>query len=219
MVRRLKRIVVMAALIAVKGYTQAPPVSIDPHEDPAVQNSEIGKKSAGQEVVVPKDPAGPKTSKPPVSKKTKKSAAARAGEARPVEPEEAILGTWNLVIDKSKFNPGPPPKGEVRTYLKTRNGIEATVATTQPDGSERTISYPWQVDGKEHAVAGSELLNTIRLERLDSLTAEATLRHGDKILASERRTLAPDGKTMTIVIKDLTSEDRPIDVIAIYEKK
>jgi hypothetical protein len=197
------------------GYAQAPPASVDPHEDPAVQSSE-GKKSSGQPVTVPQTPARPAPSKSPVGKTRNSSPAATLG---PVESDEVILGTWNLVIEKSKFNPGPPPKSEVRTYVQTPQGILATITTVQQDGKKRTISYPWQTDGIERAVVGSELLDTIRLEKVDNLTAEATLRHGDKVIASERRTLALDGKTMTIVVKDSSLEDRPIDITAVYEKR
>ncbi len=44
----------------------------------------------------------------------------------------------------------------------------------------RTVSYAWQVDGKEHPVSGSPLLDSIQLERVDNLTAAATLKHGGK---------------------------------------
>jgi len=83
----------------------------------------------------------------------------------------------------------------------------------------RTLNFPWQPDGKEHAVSGSDLLDTIRLELVDNLTAEASLRHGDKVLASERRSVAADGKTMTIIVKDMTSDERPIIATAVYEKQ
>jgi len=218
MVRNLK-ISVMAVALMGSGYAQSLPASNDPHEDPTVQNSDAGKKSAGQPVAVPKAAPRPKLSKSQKSKTKKAPPVALAGQKKPIESDDVILGEWNLVIEKSKFNPGPPPKSEVRTYVKTPDGIVATVSTTQSDGKERTVSYPWQSDGKEHAVVGSDLLDTIRLERVDNLTAEATLRHGDKIIASERRTLALDGKTMTIVVKDISSDDRPIDVTAVYEKK
>jgi hypothetical protein len=206
-------IVVIALMESV--HAQAPPSSVDPHEDPAVQNSD-GKKSSGQPVTAPKTPAHARPSKSAVGKIQKTTPSTTA---RPIEAGEVILGTWNLVIEKSKFNPGPPPKSEVRTYVQTPEGIVATITTVQSDGTKRTISYPWQPDGTERAVLGSELLDTIRLERVDNLTAEATLRHGDKVIASERRTLALDGTSMTITVKDISLEDRPIDIIAVYEKR
>ena len=67
-------------------------------------------------------------------------------------------------------------------------------------------------------MTGSDLLGTIRLERVDDLTAEASLSHGDKVIASERRTLTEDGQTMTIVVTD-TSSDGPIRATFVYEKQ
>jgi len=66
---------------------------------------------------------------------------------------------------------------------------------------------------------GSELLDTIRLSQIDNLTAEASLRHGTKVLATERRSISADGKIMTIIMTDMTSEERPITVRAVYEKQ
>jgi hypothetical protein len=46
---------------------------------------------------------------------------------------------------------------------------------------------PLQVDGKEHPVTGSKLLNSILLSKVDNPTSEATMKHGDIVIASERR--------------------------------
>jgi hypothetical protein len=34
------------------------------------------------------------------------------------------LGTWQLNVAKSKFEPGPAPKSETRTYAQTPAGIQ-----------------------------------------------------------------------------------------------
>jgi len=200
-------------------YAQTPNDPIDPHENPAVQNSPNGKKDPPSKDPTPKVllPAEP----PSAEKVSNLPATAKQPQlvAKPVDPEEIMLGTWSLVVAKSTFNPGPPPRGEIRTYARTPNGITAKTITILQDGSMRTLNFPWQPDGKEHAVSGSDLLDTIRLELVDNLTAEASLRHGDKVLASERRSVAADGKTMTIIVKDMTSDERPIIATAVYEKQ
>jgi hypothetical protein len=206
------------SLLVAGCYAQTPNDAIDPHENPAVQNSPTGKKDApggrpASKVVTPAEPAPGKT---PVRSPTAKQPQV---QTKPVDAEQVMLGSWKLVIEKSKFNPGPPPQSEVRTYAKTADGITATTSTTFQDGTVRIVTFPWRPDGKEHPVTGSNLLDTIRLEPVDNLTAEATLWHGHKVLATERRSISADGKTMTIVVKDMTSEDRPITATALYEKQ
>jgi hypothetical protein len=215
MIRRY--VLFVAALgLAAGSYAQAPGDVIDPHENPAVQNSPDGKKIAPG-AATPAKATIPTA--PPSKKPTKSAAKAKEVQIKPPNPEEVVLGTWKLIPEKSSFNPGPAPQSEVRTYIRTSAGITATTITTKPDGSVRTVTFPWQPDGKEHPVTGSDLLDTIRLEQVDNLTAEASLRHGDKVLASERRAVTADGKTMTIVVKDMTSDDRPITATAVYEKQ
>ena len=135
-----------------------------------------------------------------------------------VESEDAILGTWELLPERSHFSPDATPPKEVRTYVKTSEGILATVTTTQPDGTMRSMAYPWRVDGKEYPVTGSPLLDTIMLKQVDNLTAEATLKHGDVVLASERREFTADGKTMSIFVRDLSSPEHTISSTAVYKK-
>jgi hypothetical protein len=118
------------------------------------------------------------------------------------DSEDAILGTWELVPEKSHFAPYATPPKEIRAYVKTSDGIQATVTSTQADGTVHSMTYPWRVDGKEYPVTGSPLLDSIILKRIDNLTAEATLKHGTIVLASERREFSLDGETMSITAKN-----------------
>ena len=52
-----------------------------------------------------------------------------------------------------------------------------------------------------------------------NLTAEATYKHGDTVIASERREIALDGKTMSITVKDTGSGDKPMSSVAVYERR
>jgi hypothetical protein len=133
------------------------------------------------------------------------------------DSEDAIVGTWELVPEKSHFAPDASPPKEVRTYVRTSDGIQATVTNTEADGTVHFMTYPWRVDGKEYPVKGSPLLDSIVLKRIDNLTAEATLKHGGIVLASERREFSADGKIMSITVKDLSSE-HPVSSKAVYRK-
>lgn len=205
------------SLLAITGYGQAPPLAHspaepDPHEDSIEQNAPVGDRDSPA-----KEPAKPLTVKPEshVQPPEKPQLVVKTP---PVETQDAIIGTWELVPELSHFSPRANPPKEVRTYVRTADGIQATVTTTGPNGEIRTISYPWRVDGKEYPVTGSALLDTIVLRQINNLTAEATLRHGDVVLASERRELTADGKTMSITVKDLTSTEAPISSTAVYKK-
>ena len=179
---------------------------VDPHENPVIQNS-------GNTAPVPQAP------EPKIKKSLKTASKPVVPEPAALETEDVIIGTWELVPAKSKFDPAPGPKAEVRTYEKTADGIVAKIKTTEADGTVRTVSYPWHLDGTEATVTGSPLLDKIQLKKVDNLTAEATYKHGDTVIASERREIALDGKTMSITVKDTGSGDKPMSSVAVYERR
>jgi hypothetical protein len=209
--RRIFGLTLLSTVIAVGGYAQVEPHSPqepDPHENSVEQNAPRGDRDSPAE-----EPAVPlKVGPTPAPSKQKAVVPVTALEA-----EDIILGTWELVPEKSHFAPDATPPKEVRIYVKTSDGIRATVTTTRPDGTVLSMSYPWRVDGKEYPVTGSPLLDTIILKQIDNLTAEATLKHGDVVLASERREFSADGKTMSITVKDEGSE-HPVSSKAVYRK-
>src|SRR5689334_7483021 len=75
---------------------------------------------------------------------------AAAQQARPpqdetnsptVQEQDMLLGAWELDLDRSTFSPGPPPKGEVRSYQEEHEGIKADIVTTNADGTKVRMEY------------------------------------------------------------------------------
>jgi len=204
---------VVCSLLAMSGYAQPrvephSPDEPDPHENPIGQKPPASNgPDTRSEPIKPLAPIPPAASGPQGSVKI-----------APVETEDAIIGTWVLVPEKSHLPPDAKSSRVVRTYTRTAEGIQATVTRTSPAGSVSRISYPWRVDGKEYAVIGSPLLDRIVLKPVDNLTAEATLKHGGVVLAAERRQMTADGATMTITVQDFTSAEHPVNSVEVYRR-
>ncbi len=67
---------------------------------------------------------------------------------------DPVLGTWKLNLAKSKYESGPPPKSEVRTYEPAgTNGVRATFRRIDSAGKAVTITYTALYDGKDYAYA------------------------------------------------------------------
>jgi hypothetical protein len=126
--------------------------------------------------------------------------AARAQTSTSSTPaaENAVLGRWTLVVDKSRYNPGPPPKSQTRTYEAQPKGVKTTIETVLADGEKTTVSYTANYDSVEYRVTGSPTADGIKLTQLDPNTAEAKLMHAGRVVGMARRVVAPDGRTMTI---------------------
>ena len=131
--------------------------------------------------------------------------------------QDLLLGAWQLDLAKSRYIPGPPPRGETRTYVRDKDGMKGTIRRQRDDGREEVIEYRADFD-REYPVMGTEAYDTIRLKRVDAYTAEAVLSHAGRVFGTARRVVSPDGRTLTITFRQ---EDRGIleSNTAVYRKK
>jgi hypothetical protein len=130
--------------------------------------------------------------------------------------DNPVLGTWTLVVDKSRYNPGPPPQSQTRTYEVQPNGMKTTIRTVLADGETTVVSYTANYDSIEYHVSGSATADGIKLTQVDPHTAEAKLMHAGRIVGTARRVVSPDGGTMTITLRDVRGS---IQNVAFYEKR
>ena len=142
------------------------------------------------------------------------SAAVWAAEAR-----DLVVGTWNLNVAKSKYNPGPAPQKETRVYQPHPEGIKVTITTVSTDGQSKVVEYTAENDGKEYPITGRGYINAITLTKLNEYEAAANLMHSSVVAAKATRTIAPDGKTMTIRYKGTNGEAEQVDNISVYNKQ
>ena len=111
---------------------------------------------------------------------------------------DPVVGTWELDIRASTFDPGPPPKSEIRVYEPEHEGIKATVATTYADGRRSIFEYITSYNDVTAAVTGSDTSDAIRMRKVDAFTAEAELSLAGRNVGRTRRVISQDGQTMTI---------------------
>ena len=133
--------------------------------------------------------------------------------------DDLVLGTWILNVEKSSYDPGPPPRSQTRTYEKVPEGIKATIITVDPKGQSVTARYTAQYDSLEYPLTGSATVDAIALKRVNAYTAEATLTHARKLIGTARRVISEDGKTMTITFRGTDENGRRVTNVAVYEKE
>ena len=114
---------------------------------------------------------------------------------------DPLAGTWTLNLAQSKYSPGPAPKEQTRIYAEQGEGIKVTVKTVAADGHSTTVLISANYDGKDYPVTGSSDYDAVALKRIDQRAAEATLTHAGKIVATARREISDDGRTLTITFK------------------
>jgi hypothetical protein len=132
------------------------------------------------------------------------------------QEQNHLIGTWNLVVAKSKYRPGPAPKSEVRTYTRDRDGMTGNIRRLYPDGRLEVIEYRADFN-HEYPVSGTEAYDAVKFRRIDAHTAEAVLSHAGNVFGVARREIAADGRTMTIAFR----RENPTVIVqnfAFYEK-
>jgi hypothetical protein len=131
---------------------------------------------------------------------------------------DPVLGTWKLNASKSKYSPGPAPTEQTRVYEANPKGIKVTVKTIEADGQMSTVLITANYDGKDYPVVGSPDYDAIELKKIDEYTSESTLLHGPVVVATARREVSRDGKTMTITYKTPPYREHPINNLAVFDK-
>jgi hypothetical protein len=135
------------------------------------------------------------------------------------QSNDPVVGTWVLNVAKSKFNPGPAPKSESRTYAVAGNEIKAT--STGVDGDGKATSATWTVvyDGKERALTGVDDADMLSLKRVDANTSEFTEKKAGKVVLTGTRVVSKDGKTLTITTKGTNAKGQKVDNVTVYDRK
>jgi hypothetical protein len=132
---------------------------------------------------------------------------------------DPAIGTWKLNVAKSKYRPGPAPKGATITYEASGDGVKRTGETVKADGQTTSFSYTAQYDGKDYPVTGNPNADTIVLKRINDYTSEATLKRGGKVTTTARRVVSKDGKTLTLTLKGTNAQGQTVNSVSVYEKQ
>ena len=132
---------------------------------------------------------------------------------------DPVLGTWELNLSKSKYNPGPAPKSQTRIYEALAAGMKVTINTVDAAGKSTVVEHPANYDGKDYPITGSTQADVISLKQIDAYTSEAVLKHADRVLATSRRVVSTDGKSLTVTYQGIDSRGRKVDLLAVYERQ
>jgi hypothetical protein len=131
---------------------------------------------------------------------------------------DPILGVWKLNLARSRFNPGPAPRSQTRTYIETPKGIQVTIRSVAVNGRSSTIEFPERYDGKDYPVQGSDVADALALVRINDYMAEATMKHAGRAVATAKRQITDEGKTLIISYQEPSAE-HPVDNQLVYDKQ
>ena len=120
------------------------------------------------------------------------------------------LGTWVLNTEKTRINPGPAPRSEVRTYTATAAGEFATYDTVDGDGKKMYRTSTYTFDGKDAKIVGDLSEDTMALTRTGPRSISAVIKKDGKVVRTATREVSADGKTLTVQFKGTNAKGQPI---------
>jgi hypothetical protein len=132
---------------------------------------------------------------------------------------EPAVGTWVLNLEKSKFNPGPAPKSQTRTYAQTADGTALTFNGVAADGSSISGQSTFKYDGKDYPVTGSPDFDTLALKRVNGSTVTGVQKKNGKIVARTTRTISGHGKVLTLSGKGKDAKGASYHNIMVFDKQ
>jgi hypothetical protein len=111
-----------------------------------------------------------------------------------------FVGTWKLNVTASKFDPGPAPQSQTRSWDAA--GAVSVTGVTQA-GKSVAYSYTINGDGKDYPTGGAipNGADLVSSKKVDANTFQATFRKAGKQVETTTFTVSKDGKSMVILVK------------------
>lgn len=129
------------------------------------------------------------------------------------------MGTWKLNVAKSKYSPGPAPKSLTVKFEPSGQGVKLTTEGVAADGARTATEYTANYDGKDYALKGSPLADTVSLKRVDTWTTLRTDKKNGQPVVNFKRVVAKDGKTFTVEITGKNPKGEPFNNVLFFERQ
>ena len=132
---------------------------------------------------------------------------------------DVFSGNWKVNLAKSKFDPGPPPKGPNFSKLEAmEGGLKFTNDGVNAEGKPTHSEWSGKFDGKDNPVKGDAARDTAALKKIDDHTFEITNKKAGKVVGSTRAVFSRDGKTRTQTGDGTNAAGVKTKNMVVYEK-
>ena len=131
-------------------------------------------------------------------------------------------------LEKSKFNPGPPPKSMTVTIEAAEDGVKVTTTGESADGTPINGSFTAKYDGKDYPVTDATTgtpaghhtrsgFDSIAIKQVDANTQTFTTKKDGKVVSRGQAKVS--GNILTIISKGTNAEGKPFNDTEVYDKR
>ena len=135
------------------------------------------------------------------------------------QSKDPVIGTWKINPEKSKYNPGPPPKSLVVKFEPAGKGVKNTTEFVNAEGKAFTIVYTAEYDGKDVPLTGSGTANAVAIKQLKDGSVERVDKKDGKVTSTMVRKVSKDGKTLTVTQKSTNPQGKPVDNMMVFDRQ
>lgn len=132
---------------------------------------------------------------------------------------DPLIGTWELNVAKSKFNPGPQLKSSTRKFEAVGDGLKFSGQNLNADGTTLTVEWTAYFDGKEYPIKGDPNADSLSLKRTDRFNTEGTFKKAGKVTYRVKRVVSQDGKVWTLTADGTNVQGKPYSDVLVFDKK
>ena len=132
---------------------------------------------------------------------------------------DVFSGNWKINIAKSKYDPGPPPKGPNTSRVEAMDGgLKFTNDGVNSEGKPTHNEWSGKFDGNDNPVKGDPLRDTAALRKIDDYSYEIVSKKDGKVIRTTRTVVSRDGKTKTETGQGTNAKGMKTNNIVFYEK-
>ena len=130
------------------------------------------------------------------------------------------FGTWTLNVERSIYNPGPPPYKRATYRIEPwKDGLKVVYDMVRPRGGVNHLEWTGRLDGMDYTVQGVEEFVTNAYRPLGDRAWEVILKIDGRMAAASQVTLSPDGQTMTTVTTGRNAQGAEVTTTTVYERQ
>ena len=133
---------------------------------------------------------------------------------------DSNVGTWKVNLAKSKYDPGPPPKGpNVLKIEADGDGIKVSNDGVNAEGQATHVTYSAKYDGKDYPETGNPNVDTISIKRIDANTIETIAKKGGKVMVTSRTVVSNGGKLRTTTQNGTNAQGQKVHNVIVADKQ
>jgi hypothetical protein len=132
---------------------------------------------------------------------------------------DVFSGNWKVNLAKSKYEPGPAPKGPNFSKIEAMpGGLKFTNDGVDAQGKPTHNEWSGKFDGKDNPVKGDPNRDTAALKKINDHTLEIVNKKDGKVTTTNRTVFSKDGKTRTGTATGTNAKGEKVNNVTVYEK-